>query len=118
VALEPPVPVPAYDPFAADAWSLGVLLYAALTGVSLYTGPSDAAFVLLGQGRAAEVLRRHERYGACVSKGAGDLICGLLHPDPRRRLSVGAVLGHPWVLAHTEGGRPRCLLLGESHECL
>jgi hypothetical protein len=34
-----------------------------------------------------------------VPEGARDLLAGLLHPDPERRLGVGDALANPWLLS-------------------
>ncbi|KAG5178841.1 hypothetical protein JKP88DRAFT_350214 [Tribonema minus] len=39
-----------------------------------------------------------------LSAGAKSLLSGLLHPDPRSRLSVRQALNHPWVRGGGDGG--------------
>jgi hypothetical protein len=45
------------DPFAADIWALGVMLFMMLTGAPLYTSPADVAFHLLARGSTLDLLR-------------------------------------------------------------
>lgn len=84
---------------ACDLWSLGVVTYVMLCGKPPFWG------------NYTEQLKRmkKEQYPMsdvtwqAISKGAKDLIKGMLKNDPRRRLSLDAVLAHPWLkTARTE----------------
>jgi hypothetical protein len=39
-----------------------------------------------------------QQFGLCVSPMAQHLLCGMLHPDPAKRMSLQAVKSHPWTL--------------------
>jgi len=65
-----------------DMWSIGIVLYALLTGELLCSTAPDL----------------NEESFAPVSEGARSLLLGLLHPDPCKRLSAEEALRHPWLL--------------------
>jgi len=94
-----------YDGFDADMWSLGVSLFAMLSGFF----PLDEAtakdwrFAKLvaaqqqGKSTTAEVYRWYKRRSTHLSKEVVDLLDGLLAVDPRRRLTMRQALAHPWI---------------------
>jgi serine/threonine protein kinase len=90
----------AVDPFAADTWCLGVMLYILLTGSPLYSSPQDPAFHMLARGEAAALFRHYEGFGLHISPEAADLIAGMLHPDINARLTLDQVRHHPWTVAN------------------
>jgi len=96
-----------YDGFAADMWSLGVSLFAMLSGFFPLDEATDKdwRFPKLGQAQekggstTAEVYRWYKRRCNHLSKEVVALLDGLLSIDPRKRLSMKQALSHPWVAA-------------------
>lgn len=72
-----------YDPYKADIFSIGAILYVLLCGDNL--DRDEQGFVSLD-------LVREE--GA--SDKSIDLLSSLLHPDPKKRLTIDQILEHPF----------------------
>ncbi|XP_028291403.1 kalirin isoform X2 [Gouania willdenowi] len=77
-----------------DVWSVGVLAYVALSGVSPFLDESP-------EETCVNICRLDfsfpEEYFGSVSQTAKDFVWSALQQDPRRRPSVSACLQHPWV---------------------
>lgn len=77
----------------ADLWSLGILLYEFLVGHPPFEASTNS-----------ETYRRINsvdlHFPEFVSEGPRDIIVKLLRKDPERRLSLDALLCHPWVKAN------------------
>ena len=99
----PPRPI---DGAAADAWGLGAVLYACVTGALPFVDPAhpgSAHHTLAAVSAAVNGPRPAPLDRAGVSPGCRSLIAALLARDPDARLRVGAVPSHPWMVEM--GGR-------------
>ena len=85
-----------FDGFAIDLWAAGVILYIMLTGFPPYDQASrtDQRFDLIVNGRLVDQLRN---WDIVLSDEVGDLLQCMLVLDPRDRLNLAEVMGHPWV---------------------
>ncbi|XP_051564019.1 kalirin-like isoform X2 [Myxocyprinus asiaticus] len=81
-----------------DVWSVGVLAYVMLSGVSPFLDESL-------EETCVNICRLDfcfpEEYFCGVSQAARDFIVSMLHQDPRKRPSSATCLQHPWVSAHS-----------------
>lgn len=80
----------------ADIWSLGVLLYAMLFGelpwVIEKVPLRDAVQSIVGQSLC---------FPSDVSPSAVNLMNGMLHINPSKRMTVEEVMAHPWLMEGT-----------------
>uniref|UniRef100_A0A8C2Q345 non-specific serine/threonine protein kinase n=1 Tax=Cyprinus carpio TaxID=7962 RepID=A0A8C2Q345_CYPCA len=83
---------------STDVWSVGVLAYVMLSGVSPFLDESL-------EETCVNICRLDfcfpEEYFSEVSQAAKDYIVSTLHQDPRKRPSSATCLQHPWVSAHS-----------------
>lgn len=81
--------------FAADVWSLGVMLFLILVGAPPYKLPSisDKRYEYIISGRLDQLLRVWKK---AIDPLAVELMQMMLAPD-RSRISLSAVLNHPWL---------------------
>jgi tRNA A-37 threonylcarbamoyl transferase component Bud32 len=76
-----------------DMFSVGVTAYFLLTGMLPFDGPTDKeTFDLISEGKF------EFPSSLLLSDDAKDFITKLLVVDPKKRLSAGKALNHPWLL--------------------
>ncbi|KAH1072172.1 hypothetical protein J1N35_024500 [Gossypium stocksii] len=82
-----------------DIWSAGVLLHALLVSVLPFHGDTlDSVFEAI---KNADLDFENGAWRS-VSQPARDLVARMLTRDVSVRLTADEVLGHPWILFHTE----------------
>jgi len=94
-----------YDPFAADIWSCGVILFIMLAGFPPFQKPnmSDWWFNKLATNKHALFWQAHSR-SAYFSEQTKDFINKILNPDPLKRITIADMKKHPWWKGSTVTG--------------
>ena len=79
-----------YNGKKADVWSMGIILYAMIAGKLPYTDKGGVKVVVKKR-------KTLPKYPKDLSKECCDLISGMLTFEPSERLSLEAVISHPWL---------------------
>jgi serine/threonine protein kinase len=103
-----------YDGFLADVWSLGVCLFAMLSGFFPLdeASPNDWRFGKLmeqqakGRSTTKSVYAWYKRSCAHLSVPVVQLLDGMLAVDPHQRMTMRDVLTHPWLREEIEVAMP------------
>ncbi|KAG0203148.1 hypothetical protein BGX28_004496 [Mortierella sp. GBA30] len=78
-----------YDGSSSDIWSCGIILYALLTGHLPFDDENIRQ--LLSKVKSGKFYMPTD-----ISAGARDLISKMLMVNPKRRITMEGVMGHPW----------------------
>lgn len=78
-----------------DIWSLGVVLYTILSGVSPFHAETANDFV--SEARPGFKPYFYPKYWSQVSDEAKTLVTSMLEYDPEKRVTIEEVCSHPWV---------------------
>ena len=81
--------------YAADMWSVGVLLFVLLGGYHPFTMNSD--FQTAYNIETHSYTFDNDLGWSAVSDNAIDMIKQLLEMDPNKRLTASEAMGHPWI---------------------
>ncbi|XP_067425583.1 death-associated protein kinase 2-like isoform X1 [Emydura macquarii macquarii] len=85
-----------YEPLnsATDMWSIGVITYILLSGMSPFQGETDAETL---SNVVAGSYEFEEKYFSETTEMAKDFIRQLLVKEPRSRMTAAECLVHPWI---------------------
>jgi serine/threonine protein kinase len=86
----------AFDGYAVDVWAAGVILFLMLTGFPPWERAcaTDERFKYMTAGYLVQMLSEWE---LGISSDAMDLLQRMMWLDPKDRLSLDQVRGHPWM---------------------
>lgn len=89
----------AYDPLAADIWSMGVVLFMMLTGYLPYQHKNTHSLYKL-------ILNARYEIPSGVSRLAADLIESIFRTNPSKRIKLRDIKNHPWIKLHATSSVP------------
>uniref|UniRef100_UPI00398E7F6D myosin light chain kinase, smooth muscle-like n=1 Tax=Pristiophorus japonicus TaxID=55135 RepID=UPI00398E7F6D len=91
-----------YDPigFTTDTWSIGVICYILLSGLSPFQGDNDTETL---SNITAVSWEFDEEAFADISENSKNFISCLIQKDMRKRLSCDKCLNHPWLQSTDQG---------------
>ncbi|KAJ6431512.1 hypothetical protein OIU84_018902 [Salix udensis] len=84
-----------YDGSKADAWSCGVILFFFISA-SLPFNDSNLAVMY------RKIHKGEYQLPSCLKKPVKSIINQLLEPNPNKRMSIEALMNHPWFLKRFE----------------
>jgi len=86
------------NPFAADMWSLGELIFRALTGRATFDDPRQLVeYQKTGTGFPNNLLR-----DVHASPAAESVVLSLMSANPSARMTAADTLRHPWMTLHAD----------------
>lgn len=90
-----------YDPTLADIWSLGVLLFFALTGTPPMDSatPKDKRYLRIVGGRLHDLVKRWELQ---LTDDAVYLMQQMLQEHPQQRIALDDILKHQWLTGNSD----------------
>lgn len=88
-----------YDGEAVDVWAIGVVVFAALTGVFPFDSTASDAGIFRQIKNAERVLEKHPAFAAVEDPLARDLLRGIFRVSPPERLTLQEVQEHPFLSA-------------------
>jgi len=86
-----------YDPFRADIFSIGVVLYGLLFGEFPFSTADRWDKVALGEHPAIRWADKVPSFPYVISSEAKELIERMLEVDPQKRITLLQILNHKWV---------------------
>jgi 5'-AMP-activated protein kinase, catalytic alpha subunit len=83
-----------YDGPPVDVWSLGVVLFATVSGYLPFHAAGDR------QALCRKIMKGHFTTPESLSGGLKDLLHRMLTVDPEQRITMKQILQHPWVTSN------------------